>query len=240
MKFSIKFLLALLVVGAFLANYFVAQQSKRRIVAEILETQTELDSLTFRKREADGFTPLYETAIRGEKLLLAKYQNAFEENKELPFRVSELKVTNPQWVSYCDLPLLSENSLNHFAFRIYIPPDEKYFLVTDFKNGEKAFASADSHSIQLTPGQHIVDYRYDYGEKKSLELFIDDQKQFSIATLGEQSGFSTNKPPIFQRDLKSLNKPKRLMSLKPSMKPESPQPEQPVMLVHLQGEPHED
>ena len=236
MKFSIRFLLALLVLGALLANFFAARQSADRIKSEKAKVIAEADQLVSKKREAVSFKSLYQTVLEGEKLLNEKYESSFEASKELPYLVSELIIKDPDLISYTRLPLLDEGKLNHIAFRIYIPKNQPVYLSTTFSNGGIAFNAPQDHLVQLSPGQHIVDFRYDYTDKSSLELFIDGEKVFSISTLGEQSGHSTSLNYFTtQRNLQDLKKPKRLFELEPSLDPKLANSERAFVRVFLQG-----
>ena len=233
MKFSIKFLLALLVLGALLANYFVVKQKKRQIREQWLAVLSESDSLIYQKRHADGFIPLYRKGIEAEKLLNVKYKKAFEANKMLPYSASELKIENPELISYRHLPLLADGEVNHNTFRVYVPESQPVWVVTEFENGDVGFVASKRHSTQLTPGQHIVDYRYDYSDKELLELFIDDQKMFSTRIRSNSRGYSASLPTKEQRDLRSLPNRKRICTISPSFG--SQMTEESRVIGYLQG-----
>lgn len=235
MKFSIKFLLALLVLAALLANYFVANQSQSRLIGERNALKDETEGLIFAEQEAKASSAIYAIGLNGEEHLHTKYQAAFDQNKDLPIIVSQLDIEDPNGISYRNLPLLDEGNLKHLAFRIHIPPNKTCHLVTEFENGRFAFEAPERNATLLPPGEHVIDYRYDYDDKQLLELFLDDQKIFSIKTRGNQNGFSTQTGAKFQTDIPVLTKPKRLLQLKPSMEPNLPRTDQPKMTVLLQG-----
>ncbi|MFK7766887.1 MAG: hypothetical protein AB8B55_06665 [Mariniblastus sp.] len=235
MKFSIRFLLALLVLSALLANYFVIRQSRERIKAEEAEVIAQSDMLLFKEREAVSFGGLYRIALSGEQLLNTKYEAAYEANKDLPYIVSELVIEDTSKISYRNLPLLAEGRRNHIAFRIYVPTSSPVFLSTTFGNGKIAFESSEDHTVQLAPGHHIVDYQFDYVDEGVLKLLIDKKEAFSIRTRSPLNGYSLVGTPAAQRDLEDLKKPQRMIRLEPHLKSAPSQGERPFMLVHIRG-----
>ena len=193
MKFSIKFLLALIVLGAAISNRIYVQKTVAQLDAERAKIEADFSDLTFRIEQADEYEALYEAAVKGEKRTLKKYQAAFDAHKNLPQQLSQLDLGDSSKFLITRIPLVDKGSLSHYTFRIFVPEGEQFEVVAEF--------SGDLHELSETPndsrarlraGENVVDLTFDFADPSRFKLILNDQMVFSNELVNKPTGVSSS------------------------------------------------
>lgn len=217
MNFSIKSLLALILLGALLTNWLMLRQLALQHQSEAEQARAEFQSLRAKTERVAQYTEYFDSAILGESTRLSRYEAVLESNADLPLKLHQLKIVDPDAVSTLKVPLLKDGTLVHHAFRVYIPESKKIAIHVEFINAERWVSESSTAVCSLKAGEQIIDFQIDWESKKELALFVNEERKLTRKLRTQLNGYSSQST-AGQRDVLNLSKPVRLVRIKPSLK----------------------